>query len=133
MRGLGDIRTTAGNACRAGLHRFVAPIPMGDDLTGFDVFDRYQSQHRYLILTRMGSDHEAGRHEWHEQDYPYCVRCTSRAREHLGIPPRPKDERSRAEYVIFGRRLRVRIHAIPATYRLAQADNDGHGDRSARR
>ena len=27
MRGLGDIRTTAGNACRAGLHRFVAPIP----------------------------------------------------------------------------------------------------------
>ncbi len=58
MRGLGDIRTTAGNACRAGLHRFVAPIQRRS--LGFDVFARYPSQHRYLILTRMGWDHEAG-------------------------------------------------------------------------
>jgi hypothetical protein len=131
MRGLGDIRTTAGNACRAGLHRFVAPIPMGDDLSGFDVFARYPSQHRYLILTRMGWDHEAGHHEWHEQDYPYCVRCTSRAREHLGIPPRLKDDRSSTTHRTFGRQFRVRIRAIPATYRLAHADNDDRGDRPA--
>lgn len=129
MRGLGQIRTTAGNACRAGLHRLFAPM-RDDDLSGLDVFARYPAYHRHLILTRMGWDHDAGHHAWHERDYPYCAGCTIEAREHLGIPPRLKHHHSPARRY-FERRYRVRVHAIPATWGIVPADKDDHGDGAA--
>ncbi len=87
MPRIGEIRFFAGLAYLAGLQPFVAPLK-GDDISGLDVFERYPEHYRHLILTRMRADHDAGLHEWHELDFPYCVRCTSLAHERLGIPRR---------------------------------------------
>ena len=89
----GEIRAIAGIAYLAGLHPFVAPTH-SDDFSGLDVFERYPEYYRHLILSRMRWNHDAGHHAWHERDYPYCVRCTSRAYERLGIPPRSKGDHS---------------------------------------